>query len=232
MQGRLREKTLYPRLRRFLETNFDCKWVVSCKGSEDVGQLDVAGVRVFQERFSNRYEVIGVEVKPRTSHFGKKIGQTLGYSLLAHRVYLACKESFTVPQIELASRLGVGLIRINPKSGCEEVIGSRVFQPDKEKMLKLLIRMDLAECMLCGSIIDGKCSKNLQEAIKRKISFEFCRYFESRYTSYYKGKKKVFDQYLYICPNCARLFRDEELASEVNALQKKIEKLETRMKRR
>ncbi|MEM3556074.1 MAG: hypothetical protein QXF56_05125 [Candidatus Micrarchaeia archaeon] len=148
-----------------------------------------------------------VEVKPKTYHFGKKIGQTLGYSLCTHRVYLACKEEFTTPQIELASQLGVGLIQIKRKYGCSEVVGSRLFQPDKEKMLKLLVKMNMGECMLCGSLISlDNYSNSFNRALERGIPYEFVRDIETKDMPSYKGKEKVVHQWLYICPLCLQLF--------------------------
>ena len=205
---KINEKSLYPRIEKFLLNTLKCNWVLSELGSNDVGRVDVVGIKSFKDRFSNRYEIIGVEVKPKTFHFGKKIGQALAYSLFANRVYLACHEEFSQSQIELASRLGVGLIQIKSKAGCSEVIGSKIFDPDREKMLNLLTKMSLAECMLCNSLIDleKNYSNNLPRAISRGIPFEFYRKIDAQYAPSYKGKKKIIFQWLYVCPSCLKLF--------------------------
>lgn len=207
MKGRLREETLYPRVEKFLKARFGCKWTFKKRGSEDVGQVDVVGVRSFKDVFSNRYEVIVVEVKPYIANFGKMTGQTIGYSLLAHRVYLACRDEFTISQVELASKLGIGLIQIKKKAGCSEVLGSDVFQPDKEKMLKLLDKMWLAECSLCGAIVDqhGE-TKKLSRAVEKGVPFLFQRQINSEYSTSFKGRSKTFSQYLFVCPECVKLF--------------------------
>lgn len=203
---KIREEVLYPRIANFLKRNMDCKWVAIRRGPEDVGQVDVIGVRLLRGKYSDRYEVIGVEVKPKTFHFGKKIGQAIGYSLLAHRVYLACREEFTTPQVELASRLGVGLIEVKRRAGCEEIIGSRVFEPDKEKMLSLLSSMDLAECMFCGSLINEYETRNLTRAIDENKAYYFIKKIKSKDMLTFKGEKKETNQYLFLCPSCVKLF--------------------------
>ncbi|MGA2854101.1 MAG: hypothetical protein ABSE90_08230, partial [Verrucomicrobiota bacterium] len=189
---------------------FGCQWVGCRKGSEDVGQVDVFGVRTFRERFSNRYLIIGVEVKPKTFHFGKKLGQALGYSLFAHKVYLACKEEFTVTQVELASKLGAGLIQIKKKSGCAEVLGSRMFEPDKEKMLKLMMKLGLGECVLCGSVFsfDDGYSANLHRAAENGLPYELRRGIDAKDFPSFKGSRSRTSQYLYLCNLCNRLFKE------------------------
>lgn len=59
--------------------------------------------------------MISVEVKLSARNFGKIVGQALGYSLFAHRCYLAAKASFSEEQKELANSLGVGLIELQKK---------------------------------------------------------------------------------------------------------------------
>ncbi len=186
---RMKEESLYPRIEKFLERNMGCKFLAKRKGSVDVGQVDVIGVREFQEKFSNNYEIICVEVKKKDFNFGKVIGQTLAYSLISHRVYLACFTKFTESQIDLASRLGVGLISINRKSGCSKVLSSHLFRPEKEKMLKMLGSMGLGECMFCNSLVIEECTGNLPTATNKKIAYEFRR-------KIVDGKKDKM-QYLY-----------------------------------
>ncbi len=206
----MKESLLYPRIETFLKHHFGCQWIGCRKGSEDVGQVDVVGVRSYRERFSNRYIVVGVEVKPKTYHFGKKVGQALGYSLFAHKVYLVCHERFTVTQIGLASNLGAGLIQIKKRAGCAEVLGSRTFQPDKEKMLRLLIRLDLGECILCGSVFsfDDGYSQNLHKASTHGVALEMKRRIEAKDFPSFKGYHSRTSQYLYLCNLCNRLFRE------------------------
>jgi hypothetical protein len=182
------------------------------KGCNTVTNVDgqQVGVRAFRERYSNRYIVIGVEVKPETFHFGKKLGQALGYSLFAHKVYLACREDFTVTQIELASKLGAGLIQIKKKAGCAEVLGSRIFEPNKEKMLTLLAKQNLGECMLCGSVFsfDSGYSENLHKAVEHKLIFGMKRKIDVKDFPSFKGSKKETGQWLFLCRSCNQLFKE------------------------
>lgn len=209
----MKESLLYPRVETFLKHHFGCQWIGCRKGSEDVGQVDVVGVRSYRERFSNRYIVVGVEVKPEANNFGKKVGQALGYSLFAHRAYLACGGGFSVTQIGLASNLGAGLIQIKKRAGCAEVLGSRMFQPDREKMLLLLDKLKLGECILCGSVFsfdDDGYSENLRKASNGGMSFGMKRPIEAKDFPSFKGNHSKTSQYLYLCNLCNRLFRERQ----------------------
>ena len=106
---------------------------------------------------SGEVETISIEVKRGTEAFATATGQALGYKVYANRVYLADlrDEGFTHEQIEIASHLGVGLIRI-VGSRCYEELSSPYYKPSTRMNGLLLERLGLGHCQLCGStLVEG-----------------------------------------------------------------------------
>ena len=98
--------------------------------SKHVAYVDVPGVREVGGRLSREHEMVAVEVKLWADQFTKLPGQALGYSLFAHRTYLAVwmrnEESFRAEDKDVANRLGVGLMELSgwKKKRCTEVLTS------------------------------------------------------------------------------------------------------------
>lgn len=123
-----------------------------------VGIADVVGIRDIGGDMRGDIEVISVEIKLRSSNFGKIVGQALGYSLLAHRCYLAAKTTFTEEQKELAGRLGVGLLELHKKYNkwnCIQVQSSAPFEPHPHQFETMVRKgFGLARCAVCGIFSD------------------------------------------------------------------------------
>ncbi len=148
-------------------------------------RIDVVGVRDVGGELSGEVETISVEVKAGTEPFATASGQALGYRVYANRVYLADvrEGAFSPPEVEIASYLGVGLIRISNR-GCKEELSSPYYKPITRMNLLLLERLGLGTCQLCGSFFvttrDPKKNwfselsrKNLQTAAARRKGLLF-----------------------------------------------------------
>jgi hypothetical protein len=124
--------------------------------------VDILGVRDVGGILSGEIEVVCVEVKRGTEAFATASGQALGYSVYADRVYLADfrEEGFKPTELEIASHLGIGLIRISER-GCKEVLSSPSHNPIPRMALELIARLGLAKCQFCGTVFEcGRDRKN------------------------------------------------------------------------
>jgi len=136
---RRKERTLYPLIKRFLQKEVGCFKVDIKKGSQDLGQVDVIGVKSIGKELTNDFEVIVVEVKTDLNRFGIKIGQTLGYSVFANRCYLAVDglfNTFKEENKDFATQLRVGLIEVG-KLNCKEIISAPILIPSEWKNFSL-----------------------------------------------------------------------------------------------
>jgi len=130
---------LYKYVADFLIDQLECFDTFQKVGELYTGFADVVGVKDVGGRTTGDFEVIAVEVKKSAYNFAKNLGQALGYSLLAHRCYLATylKEPYTSEQEQMAMHLGVGLLRIYNRE-CEEILSPPRHQPINSLMLKML----------------------------------------------------------------------------------------------
>jgi hypothetical protein len=194
-----KEETLYPIVEKFLrdpKRGLDCFEVGQRRGNIDLGIADVIGVRHVGGDTSNSFEVVTVEVKKNTKSFGKKVGEALGYSLFAHRCYLAARGSFNSLQKQFAAQLGVGLIEVKAHR-CDETLAAGSHQPNEHQMLDLLKRLHLGRCCVCGALKKaprGHASRRASVAIHKKIPFFLHK------TSYRSGR-------LVLCPECVQSIR-------------------------
>lgn len=151
------EADLYGPMEKFIRSGMSC-WHARTKAAvPDVGEVDVLGVRYVGGDLSGRSEVVAVEVKLSTARFAVAAGQAHGYSVVAERCYLAAIiESFTPAQVLIASRLGIGLIRIRrTPSGAfrfAEVLSAPTGDPVEELRLQAADRLGLASCSLCQGL--------------------------------------------------------------------------------
>lgn len=115
-------------------------------------RADVLGVRDIGGRLSGEVETIIIEVKMGAEPFATASGQAVGYSVYANRVYLAhCRPGgFTQSEIQIASRLGVGLVLVKGKR-CSEVLSSPHHQPITRMHLEILEKLALGQCRICGT---------------------------------------------------------------------------------
>lgn len=158
----------YKQLEGKVQEAFKCFKVGSRIGTEDVGQVDIAGVRDIGGYSSGQIELIVFEVKKAherkgaIAHFGKQIGQTLSYSIISNRCYLVglflpTDKTFSEEQKILANHFGVGLIEARlDKNGdkitdFDEVLTSNYFEPPvRHKLDKVLSHLGVKQCCVCG----------------------------------------------------------------------------------
>jgi hypothetical protein len=105
------EAVYYRTVKTWLRKEKGCFYASSNCGTKRA-RADVVGIHHIGGDLATTYELIAVEVKTDEPFF-KSISQAAGYSIFAHRCYLADYEpgdnDFTSEQVEIALSLGVGL---------------------------------------------------------------------------------------------------------------------------
>lgn len=146
------EKDLYPLVAGWLRKHHLC-FKTSINTGLLYSRLDVVGVRDVGGDHCGEVETISVEVKRGNEPFATATGQALGYRVYANRIYLAdLRETrFSHSEVEIASHLGVGLIRITG-TRCHEELSSPFYRPITRMNLALLEKFGLGLCRLCGSV--------------------------------------------------------------------------------
>ena len=215
----MKEETLYPYVKSFLEDDFECFVAFTKKGPKDVGFADIFGVRDIGGQYCGDIEVIAVEVKLWSSNFGKSLGQALGYSLFAHKCYLAVKfsrtnDAFSLEEKEMANRLGVGLIGIRKYYGvwkCKEILSSSQHTPMQTLLLKTLDRLGYNKCSICGSLFGPakKWTKKQKEATPEKHFYYSYLLKDGKKTRkpLFTTSENNFDRYTMICSECLKRLR-------------------------
>jgi hypothetical protein len=117
-------------------------------------------------------EVIACEVKDKEP-FLKSAGQALGYSVMAHRCYLATDEEFTRHQRDIAAHLGIGLISIRggKRPKCTEIQSAPRKEPVALMAAELIEQLGYAACCLCQSyfrVSDKKSAKMTSSLVLRE----------------------------------------------------------------
>jgi hypothetical protein len=208
----MKEASFYSCVEEFLKSEaLGCFRTNKRVGTSFVGIADVVGVRDVGGDVRGDIEIIAVEVKKSTSNFGKILGQALGYSLFAHKCYLAVvfsnEEAFSLEQKELATRLGVGLLEIRKSHGvwrCSEVLTSTNHNPHGHQMETLLRRgLGLVRCSFCGIFVDhSNVSESWSEALRKDKVYRVWR--EPDRKLLFSRRKKVDWRRLYICKDCVK----------------------------
>lgn len=154
MASRISEKSLYPSVERWLKRHFGCFVTAVNKGLR-YGRIDAIGIRDIGGDLSGAIETIGIEVKRGSFPFSNACGQTLGYTIYVNRAYLADvrHKGFTRSEIQIASKLGIGLIQIKRRR-CIEVLSSPFYSPVEGLNLLLLESLCLGRCQLCHSFFE------------------------------------------------------------------------------
>jgi hypothetical protein len=145
---------LYPYVESWVKRRFKC-FVTGQNTGIRFGRIDVVGVRDTGGVFSGSTEVISVEVKGGNQPFATAAGQAHGYSVYAERCYLADVRSaaatFSDDELEIASRLGIGLLRIAGKR-VYEVLSAPTGSPIERLQLQVVSKLGYAPCTVCGSL--------------------------------------------------------------------------------
>ena len=181
-----KESSIYPKVEKWMNHHFGC-----FQSGTNVGlkysRPDVLGVRDVGGMLSGEIETICIEVKRGTEPFATASGQALGYSIYANKVYLADRRDgkFQASELNIASRLGIGLIRVARRE-ITEVLSSRAHEPLPGLSLELLAKLAVVKCLLCGAFFEsggprkgwlsGLTKRDLQDAIKEQKGLVFWLY--------------------------------------------------------
>ncbi len=212
MKKRPKESTLYPVVEKWMKRHFHC-FKTGINTGLRFSRIDVFGIRDLGGDLASDVETIAIEVKRGTAPFATASGQTLGYKVYVHRVYLADYRDtpFSPDELNIANALGIGLIRINGNR-CMEVLSSPKYEPISSLHFSLLEGMALGRCQICESIFEtgekGRRYANItRENIDKAIEEEKGVMFWNREVSERKAKLGLRSgRYVYerrfVCPDC------------------------------
>lgn len=196
---------MYKYVEDYLTEQLECFDTFQKVGELYTGFADVVGLKDVGGRTSGDFEVIAVEVKKSTYNFAKNLGQALGYSLLAHRCFLATylKEPYTSEQEQMASRLRVGLLRIYNRE-CTEFLSSPLHRPINSLMLKMLENKNYVVCNICGTLTDAKegWTKDITESGETGKVFYYTKKLPGRRVLFSRQNKP--SRWVHICGDCVR----------------------------
>ena len=125
-------------------------------------RADVAGIKNVGNKLIDRVEIAVVEVKDRRIRL-RSIEQAYGYSIYAHKCYLATTYKIDEEEKSLAHSFGIGLLQIEPSKSKEteffgmninyyrvrEVLSPNLMEPNEAEMLKFLGTLSIVRCMIC-----------------------------------------------------------------------------------
>jgi hypothetical protein len=150
-------------------------------------QADVAGVKDVGNLYSHEFEIVAVEVKDGRRMKVRHAEQALGYSMFAHRCYLAMPIKFTEENKAYAKHMGIGLLEIDGKN-VREVLSPELKKPDETIMMWFLRRsLALVRCVVCGCVIHRFYNKETQHFRRRNVF----------------GEQKN----LFVCSQCSELIK-------------------------
>ena len=208
-----KEQELYPIVKKYFERKYS-KYLLASRINSGLirGKADVLIVRGIYAELSNDVEIISVEVKPNKSRFLNYIGQALGYSIFSDRCYLAILGEFDQKEIDIASRLGVGLIEIKNNS-CKEILSSQLFSPIESLKLDLLSKLDIFRCAICNSFVNApEYAKDFANAVREGKHYMYWL-FDQDDLMCQKGLEKRKHVYVrrLICKDCIKgIFKNLE----------------------
>lgn len=210
-----KESDLYPHVGRWMKRHFHCFKVASNVGLR-YSRVDVLGIRDIGGDLSGDVETIAIEVKRHSQPFATISGQASGYRVYVNRVYLAeqRQKPFNQTEIDIAANLGIGLILI-AGTKCSVELSSPQHHPITELNLKLIEKMALGKCQLCGTFFEIGTPKNhyahlSRENLKKALAGEKGMMFWNRELADRKrriglrGSKDGDTTYerRFICPDC------------------------------
>jgi hypothetical protein len=210
------ERDLYPRVSRWLAKRFRCFATATNVGLR-YSRIDVLGLRDVGGDLSGDVETISIEVKRGLEPFATASGQALGYKVYANRVYLADyrDKDFGPDELQIASSLGIGLIRIGARSIVEE-LSSPVHSPIPRLNLRIVEAVGYGRCALCGTLFRtgedpkrNRFSRLAREDVARAIKAEKGLMFWNRELAERKRRlglrrseeDSTFER-RYFCPDC------------------------------
>ena len=119
---RSEEAKLYPIVERWMKRHFLC-FKTAINTGLNFSRIDVIGTRDMGCDLASDVEAIAIEVKRGNEPFAAACGQTLGYCVYAHRVYLADyrNKPFSPDEISIAGRKRVRQIVESEGYECPEI---------------------------------------------------------------------------------------------------------------
>jgi hypothetical protein len=212
------EVSYYPIVARFLQKPHHCFRTQVNAGLRH-SRADIIGVRDIGGDLTGDIETIIVEVKRGTEGFATASGQAFGYTVYANRIYLADKrdKGFTATEIQIASHLGIGLVRLDSKNKCSVQLSSPYYQPMMKMNAELLEKLCLGKCQLCANYIEIGDSKNRftylsKDNINKALSDEKGVMFWNHEVSKRKkkhgvrlGKEDISYERRFLCADCITL---------------------------
>lgn len=217
------ESKLYPRVEKFVRSDFGCNVVESQVGTK-LGRIDIVGLREIPGDFESATEIIGIEVKEEHAAFLNSIGQALAYSVYAHNCYLAVRmrrqRHFEPAEMRIAAQFGVGLIEIRAKS-MTVVLTSRRFTPEDQNILQIFSKLGVFRCVLCratypekevssinaqGEIAPSEESQYLGILAKAIRMRKNAQYWLHELAAQRKDRRRYVYDIRYLCKDCLSIF--------------------------
>jgi hypothetical protein len=217
-KGKIRgESRYYPMIEKFLKRRFNCFTTSKNRGTL-FGRIDVIGLRDIGGDLSGNVEIIGVEVKAGNQPFNTATGQAFGYSIYAERCYLADARPgitpYSLDEIDIASKLGVGLLAIRPNGTVSEILASPEHTPMPNMRADIIEKLIYAQCVICNSVFkrgdetsyNRFVKRNLLKAMKEEKGYVYWLWEVNN-----RRKIKLAYNYVrrYICSDCVQaLYRE------------------------
>lgn len=127
------------------------------------------------------------------------------------------ESSFTALEIQIASHLGIGLIKIDSRNKCSVILTSPYYKPMVKLNADLLEKLRLGKCQLCESYIEIGDSKNrytymAKKKITKALNEDKGVIFWNRQVSTRKekhgvriGKENTTYERRFLCSDCINL---------------------------
>jgi hypothetical protein len=162
----MQEQTYYPSVDSWLRRQAGC-FATGMNCGTRLARADVVGIRHTGGDLATDYELIAIEVKTDEPFF-RSISQAAGYSVFAHRCYLADYQrgsrGFTREELEIALSLGVGLLKIRSRQTVEECLSAPA-RPAKQRFVRQMMEsIGLSECVLCRGPFQGTYKAGVKRA--------------------------------------------------------------------
>ena len=154
------DESLYRVLRDYIHEELKCSIVGrKVEGEAASGIPDFLGIKDKRGVSDNKVEAVAVKLDVMKPSLDDAIGEVLGYSLFAHRCYLAVfgadsTRSLSGEDVNLARKLGVGLVEVDAGKGkCREAVVSNYHEPLKPLGFENLKLLENYRCSICGRTI-------------------------------------------------------------------------------
>lgn len=165
------EMQYYGAVESWLRNQEGCFHVGRNSGTK-LARADVVGVRHIGGDLATDYELVAVEVKTNEPFF-RSVSQAAGYSVFAHRCYLADyqrgKTGFTPEQIEIALSLGVGFLKVRSRSQVTEHLSAPPRPVRRRFILQMLESIGVSECVLCRGVFKGTYKAGVKRADRNDV---------------------------------------------------------------